>query len=279
MTLGECLKEAVDLLRPCSDEAVLESWMIVTKVTGLKRPVLLSHPERLISESDADRVRRMCARRQQGTPLPYLLEEWKFYGRSFEVNPAVLIPRPETEMLAERGIGFLKAHPEIREALDVGTGSGCIAVTLLLAVPGLECTAVDISPEALETAKRNALRNGCDSAFHPVLGNLTTSLESVPRLICANLPYIPSETCTTLEVAKHEPLTALDGGPDGFELYRALFSDIRNKMEEGTLILCEIEYRQKETALQCAAEFFPTAGISVRDDLAGLPRMLEIMYE
>ena len=159
---------------------------------------------------------------------------------------------------------------------DIGTGSGCIAVSLLLDRPDLRMTAVDRSREALKTAVGNAVNLGCGERFFPVLGDLASALRGGSALICANLPYIPSETCGDLEAARFEPLSALDGGEDGFELYRRLFADLAPRMKPGSLLLCEIEYRQEQLAAETAAAYFPNADIRVMKDLAGQPRLLRI---
>ncbi len=262
-----------------TDEAKLETRLIIQKATGLTGPVLLSHPEKELSAKEWERIRDMCALRKKGVPLPYILGEWEFYGHAFNVSPAVLIPRPETELLVEEASVWLKRHPDVRHCYDIGTGSGCIAVSLLLAHPFLSVTAVDIKRDALLTAAGNAVRHHCRERFYPVQADLFSAFSGGARLVCANLPYIPSKTCETIEPAKFEPLTALDGGPDGFDLYRLLFRELRHKIEEGSLILCEIEYRQRELALAAAEEFFPGRSVRVLEDLAGQPRLLRIEQE
>ena len=262
-----------------TDEAKLETRLIIQKATGLTGPVLLSHPEKELSAKEWERIRDMCSLRKKGIPLPYILGEWEFYGHPFNVSPAVLIPRPETELLVEEASAWLKRHPDVRHCYDIGTGSGCIAVSLLMDHPYLSVTAVDIKREALLTAAGNAVRHHCRERFYPVQADLFSAFSGVARLICANLPYIPSKTCETIEPAKFEPLSALDGGPDGFDLYRLLFRELQHKIEEGSLILCEIEYRQRELALTAAEEFFPGRSVRVLEDLAGQPRLLRIEQE
>ena len=252
---------------------------MIQKVTGLSRPVLLSHPERNLTDKELSAIQDMCARRSSGFPLPYILGEWEFFGHSFLVDPSVLIPRPETELLVEEAEAWLKQHPDISHAYDIGTGSGCIAISLLLDHPGLHMTAVDIQQGALRTAVRNAEMHHCRARFYPVQANLFAPFRGGAALICANLPYIPTETCKAIEPARFEPISALDGGEDGFDLYRLLFQQIQNKMKEESLVLCEIEYRQRETALQTAEEYFPDSHIEVMNDLAGLPRLLKIIIK
>ena len=276
LQISEALKNYSKALTDISDDAGLEARLIIQKATGLSRPVLLSHPERELSGSELSAIEAMTARRKDGFPLPYILGEWEFYGRPYFVDPSVLIPRPETELLVEEALGWLKSHPGVRTAYDIGTGSGCIAVSLLCEHPGLQAAAVDLHRNALRTACRNAERHGVRKRFFPVQADLFSAFAPGAELICANLPYIPSETCKTIEPSRFEPLSALDGGEDGFRLYRVLFSQLSGKIKTESLILCEIEYRQEELALETASAFFPNAEIRVQKDLAGQPRLLRI---
>ena len=277
MNLAEAQRAFSAELNEITDDAALEARLIIQKVTGLSRPVLLSRPERGITSAEYAGISEMCARRREGHPLPYLLGEWEFFGHSFNVDPSVLIPRPETELLVEQAAAWLKQNPEIRSGYDIGTGSGCIAVSLLLEFPDLHMTAADIKQDALRTACGNAEKHGCRSRFFPVRADLFSPFRSGAQLICANLPYIPTETCKTIEPARFEPISALDGGEDGFELYRLLFTQLQNRINQKCLILCEIEYRQRETALSAAGSFFPDCRICVLNDLAGNPRLLKII--
>ncbi len=276
MNLSDVLNQVSAELAHITDEPALEARLIIQKVTGLSRPVLLSHPERELTTAELEAIEDMTGHRKKGFPLPYLLGEWDFYGRSFLVDPSVLIPRPETELLVEEALGWLKAHPLVHMAYDIGTGSGCIAVTLLAECPQLRVTAADLHRKALATACRNAEKHGVRERFLPVRTDLFSSFAPGAELVCANLPYIPSDTCKDIEPARFEPLSALDGGEDGFELYRRLFAQLSGKMKEESLILCEIEYRQRELARRTAASFFPDAQISVLNDLAGQARLLKI---
>ena len=276
-TIGSSLRFFSADLADFTEDPALEARMIIQKATGLSRPVLLCHPEREITAAELSSIEAMTARRKEGHPLPYLLGEWEFYGRSFLVNPSVLIPRPETELLVEEALGWLNSHPSAHMAYDIGTGSGCIAVSLLCECPRLHVTAADLHRNALSTAVSNAERNHVRERFFPVQADLFSAFSGGIELVCANLPYIPSATCDVIEPARFEPLSALDGGTDGFELYRRLFAQLSGKMKEESLILCEIEYRQRELALQTAEAFFPGREISVLNDLAGQTRLLQIV--
>ena len=275
-TIGSSLRFFSADLADFTEDPALEARLIIQKATGLSRPVLLCHPEREITAAELAAIEDMAARRKEGYPLPYLLGEWEFYGRPFHVDPSVLIPRPETELLVEEALGWLNSHPSAHMAYDIGTGSGCIAVSLLCECPRLHVTAADLHRNALSTAMINAERNHVRERFFPVQADLFSAFGPEIELVCANLPYIPSATCEVIEPARFEPLSALEGGTDGFELYRSLFSQLSGKMKEESLILCEIEYRQRELALQTAEAFFPGRKISVLNDLAGQARVLEV---
>ena len=276
MNIQDSIHHFSKALSDVSEDALLETRPILQKAAGLSRSAVLSHPERELTKNELKEITDMVSLRSTGYPLPYILGKWEFYGNAFIVNPTVLIPRPETELLVEEACAWLKQHPEIHTGYDIGTGSGCIAISLLLENKTLRMTAVDLHRSALCTAISNAERHQVQDRFFPVQSSLFSSFSDGAQLICANLPYIPSETCKTIEPARFEPLSALDGGDDGFKLYRLLFQQLSNKMKREYLILCEIEYRQRALALETAAAFFPDAEISVREDLAGQPRLLKI---
>lgn len=280
MTIGEALEfiRQTLLSKDISETPSLDAQEILEKATGLHRPVLLSHPDKKLSDLEIQNVVEMTERLMMHEPLPYILGEWGFFGNSFVVTPDVLIPRPETEMLVEKAIRWLKENSEVKNAADIGTGSGCIALSILKSMQNREIyfTSVDISYDALLVAKKNSFQMGFEKQNFLVQGDLSSPFGGLFGLICANLPYIPSQRCKELDVAKTEPILALDGGYDGFELYRKLFRDIQNKLLPKAMILCEIEYSQKNLALKTAKSFFPCAKIEVEDDYCGMPRILSI---
>ncbi len=195
------------------------------------------------------------------------------------VSDAVLIPRPETELLVERALGWLSKNPSRRQAIDVGTGSGCIAVALTKNVPDLQVTAVDISARALRVARLNVMRHNCVQAVTLVQSDLLSGMQLHADLLCANLPYIPTTVALDLPVSRYEPSLALDGGADGLDVIRALLLDAPRCLNPGGLALLEIEANQAEAAKLLARQAFPAASIQVLPDLAGLPRLLEISLE
>lgn len=171
---------------------------------------------------------------------------------------------------------WLEANPGRRTAADAGTGSGCIAVSLAVHCPGLQVLAGDLSWEALQVARQNALRHGVSARVRLVQADLLPAAAHKIDLICANLPYIPTQTLHHLEVYGKEPDLALDGGPDGLDVIRRLVEQSRRILAPGGLLLLEIEASQGEAAVKLAAENYPTAKIHLQTDLAGNDRLLII---
>jgi protein-(glutamine-N5) methyltransferase, release factor-specific len=253
---------------------------------GKPRTWLAAHPEARLSALELDSARREAARLAAGAPLPHILGRWEFFGLDFEVTPDVLIPRPETELLAEQAILWLQSRPVTNlsslRAADVGTGSGCIAVALAKHVPDARVLATDLSLPALQVARRNAHKHGvaarvdfvqCD-LLPPRPSPLPT--ESHFDVICANLPYIPTSALSGLSVFNHEPALALDGGSDGLDPIRRLLKIAPEWLAPDGLILLEIESRQGMAAVSLAYDSFEKATINLRRDLAGRERLLAI---
>ena len=157
-----------------------------------------------------------------GYPFAYITGVREFFGRTFEIRPGLLVPRPETELLVEFAIDWLRVRPAMRSAVDVGCGSGSIAVTLAAEIPDLHVEAIDIDPLAVQVTTLNAVKHGVSQRVHAFEGDLLSGVQPTFDLICANLPYIPSETVLNLPASRHEPVLALDGGPDGLRLIDTL---------------------------------------------------------
>jgi release factor glutamine methyltransferase len=187
----------------------------------------------------------------------------------------VLIPRPETELLVERAIAWLQSHPDQRYAADVGTGSGCIGIALAVNVPDLQVMAIDISSDALEMARRNAIKNGVGQRMEFACCDLFPP-EAEFDLIVANLPYIPTKTLQKLPIFGSEPTVALDGGADGLDLIQRLLTAAPDRLVPGGLLLMEIEASEGPSALSLACDVFAESEIHLHKDLAGRDRILEI---
>lgn len=274
--IGNWLILARRRLDEISPDAWLEAQLLLAHETHKSRTWLLTHPEALLSADELEKLKRLVEKRIQGVPLPYLLGHWEFFGMDFRVSPDVLIPRPETELLVEQALFWLKNHPGQRRVADVGTGSGCIAISLAYYRPDLSLVATDKSEPALAIARENAARHQVSERIRWIRTNLLDGYSEPLDLVVANLPYIPSATLDELLVAKYEPHSALDGGPDGLSLIGALLGDAHRWWAPGGAILLEIEAGQGESAPALARELLPDAAISLLPDLAGKPRIVKI---
>jgi len=220
------------------DNARLEAEWLLCAATGLDRVGLYLNFDKPMSDDELASFRAMVTRRARREPLQHILGTQEFYGLEFEVSPDVLIPRHDTETLVTEALAH---RPDARSVLDIGTGSGCIAVALAHDLPGAAVTAIDISPAALAVARRNAGRNGVAVEF--LAGSL---LEPVAGrrfdLIVSNPPYIPSRDIDGLEpeVRDFDPRGALDGGVDGLDVYRALIPAAPEYLHPSGWLLVEV---------------------------------------
>ncbi len=274
--VGGWAAAAIQRLASETDTPGLEAQLLLGHVLGWPRTQVAAHPEITLSVEEVEQLEALLSRRVNSEPLPYLLGEWEFYGLKFWVTPDVLIPRPETELLVEIALGWLQTHPEKRRAADVGTGSGCIAVALTRQVPDLHMTAIDSSPATLKIATKNKQRHDVEARISCVQSDLLNACHGPFDLVCANLPYIPSETVDGLPVAAYEPRQALDGGPDGLDLIDRLLTDSPRWLAPGGLMLLEIESGQGQSAAALAQSRLPEALIVTLPDLAGKPRILRV---
>ena len=220
----------------------------------------------------------LVSRRALGEPVAYLCGAREFYGREFSVTRDVLIPRPDTELLCERVLSLLAARPAASPSpviVDVGTGSGCIAVTLAAEVPGLLVIASDTSPAALEIAAANATRHRVADRIRFVEGSLTAGTTDVD-VVVSNPPYIPEGDRAGLmrDVRDFEPASALFAGEDGLDVIRALIPEARRALRAGGVLALEIGSGQADAVAALMAEAGFSA-IRATRDLAGIPRTVE----
>lgn len=270
------LEAARQALAAVSDQPSLEAQVLLGGKLGKTRAWIFAHSETALTDAEIYQLNQWVNRRLDHEPLPYILGRWEFYGLNFLITPDVLIPRPETEQLVDLGRDWLKAHPGPRRAVDVGTGSGCIAASLAYWSPELVVYACDKSLEALRVASYNFRSHGLADRAIPVACDLLAALRGPFDLICANLPYIPSDTLADLAVSQFEPRLALDGGQDGLRLIEPLLEQSRQRLSPGGRIILEIEFSQDLSAVDTARRYFPYAGISLKRDLSGLPRNIII---
>lgn len=275
------LDELIELILPNikSDTPQLDAQVLLAHVIQRPRTWILAHPDAPLTASQLDSVNQAVLRLKTGEPLPYVLGHWEFFGLDFDITPDVLIPRPETELLVEHAIEFLQSNLEAQSVADIGTGSGCIAVSLAVHVPELHVMATDISSKALNIARRNARKFHVEHQIEFFECNLLPTFEyQTPslNLICANLPYIPTETLHSLTVFGREPILALDGGADGLDLIQQLIALAPKWLAPGGRMLLEIEASLGASALSLAYDSFSEAEIHLHQDLTGRDRLLEI---
>jgi len=262
------------------ESADQEAVWLMQHALGLTGLRLVVDRDRPLSEHDVAAVNALVARRVMREPLQYLLGTQEFCGLEFEVNAAVLIPRPETELMVREATTRLarRTHPII---VDVGTGSGCLAVSLARAIPKATLFASDLSRLALTQARRNAGKHGVDRSITFLEGDLLApltgyGLEGQVAAIVANLPYIAEEEWSTLqpEVRLYEPKTALVAGPRGMELHERLLAEAIPFLSPGGLLLMELGQEQS-TPLVRQVESMPAyRSLDVIQDDAGIERVL-----
>ena len=274
-TVGTVLDDVILRLKKHSTTPGMDAQEVLARVLDKSRSWVMAHPEAPLPARPAAALDAMLTRLESGEPLPYVLGRWEFFGLEFDVTPDVLIPRPETELLVERAIGWLQAHPDRHHAADIGTGSGCIAIALAVNILDLQIMASDISPAALKMARRNADRYAVGSRLEFLCCDLFPP-EYKCDLIVANLPYIPTQTLHQLPIYGHEPTMALDGGEDGLRLIRGLLNAAPDHLVPGGLFLMEIEASEGPAALSLAYDGFDQAEIHLHKDLAGRDRILEV---
>ena len=228
--------------------------------------------ERALYEDELAPLRELVRRRSQGVPLQHLLGTEEFYGRTFLSDARALIPRPETERLVEILLPLLRNAP--LQIVDVGTGSGIIALTLAAELPEALLTALDLSPDALALATENAAALDLVARVSFQKSDLLTDLPGPFDVIVANLPYIPSTDLATLaREVQHDPVAALDGGPDGLDLIRRLISQAPSRLVSGGLLALEVGHDQAPSVAALLGEAGFT-DIRIESDLQEIPRFL-----
>lgn len=258
------------------DSARAEARLLLQHASGLGRERQLASPGAPLPPAVQAGLARLVEQRAARVPLAYLLGRKEFYGHELEVGPGVLVPRPETETLIEAALRLFPDRGARLRVLDLGTGSGCILLTVLHLFPHATGVGTDLSEQALAVAAANAARLGVAGRARLVRTGWGQGLEPAFDLILSNPPYIASADLASLdpEVAVHEPRLALDGGADGLDAYRALTPDLLRLLAADGTALLEIG-RGQEVRL---AAWFAARGFAVRawPDLAGIARCLEL---
>ncbi|MDY7040510.1 MAG: peptide chain release factor N(5)-glutamine methyltransferase [Chloroflexota bacterium] len=278
--MGAALRWATTRLRAAGvDSPRLDAELLLAHILAADRAHALTHPERVLRPAEIAHYRQLVARREQREPVAYLVGHQEFYGLDFRVSPAVLIPRPETELLVELAIALGRAS-EARPWIvaDVGTGSGAIAVSLAVNVPHARLYATDVSDEALLIAEENCRRHGVDERVTLLHGHLLAPLPEAVNCIVANLPYVSHPEWKTLsaDIAAYEPRLALHGGPDGLERIAEFLASAGAHLCPGSAILLEIGAAQGEAVTGLAKKHFPQARVELLPDYANLDRVVRV---
>lgn len=278
--MSSSLAEISTRLASISDTPALDASVLLAQLLDRPRSWVLAHPDVTLTDEQQIQLAQALDRLETGESFPYVLGHWEFFGMDFDLTPEVLIPRPETELLVEKAIAWLQSFPGRRLVADIGTGSGAIAVAIAANVPNANILATDISKKALYVAKRNAEKHQVQGRMNFIECDLLPASQTIGRnsidLICANLPYIPTETLYQLPIYGREPTLALDGGTDGLDLIRRLLHRTPECLAPHGLILLEIEATRGTQATQLAHNVYPDARIVLHQDLAGHDRLLEI---
>lgn len=255
----------------------LDVELLLAHVLGLRRMDLYVQFERILTEPELDRLRPLVKRRAAREPLQHIVGTVEFWGVTLASDKRALVPRPETEILVERAL-TLRPGDGAATVLDVGTGTGAIAIALLAARPAWRAVATDVSAEALALARENAARAGLDARLDLRTGNLLAALKDGETfdLVAANLPYIPSAAIAGLqaEVRDHDPKLALDGGADGLDLIRRLVAEASRALKPDGILLLEIGHDQAD-AVEALLKSGGWSGVAFTPDLQGHRRIVE----
>ena len=286
-SVRDLLKFAIARLRDANVPSfTLAAELLLLYVLGRDRSWLYAHPEEQISTADARRFFALLARRANGEPTQHLTGKQEFWGLEFEVTHNVLIPRPETEHVIEVALDRLAVRElragrkqtligESLQIADIGTGSGCIAISLAKELPAATIYATEISPLALAVARRNANRHNLADRVRFLEGNLLDGVPPLLDLIVSNPPYVGRREAATLmrEVRDHEPEIALYGGEEGYEIYADLITQAAVHLQPGGFLVLELGHNSLP-AVQPLLDATAWTNVGVSNDLAGIPRVL-----
>jgi len=276
-TIAEVLREASRILLAAGvPEARRDAGSLLSHVVGKDRTFLIGHAEDQLDDEVLVQFHSYVERRALGEPLQYIVGVQDFFGREFRVTPDVLIPRPETELLVEAALELINDSAGL--ICDVGTGSGCIAITLLCEIAGVRAIALDNSLAALEVAKLNAQRLSVSERIVFLVSDCFNALDPSEYqfdLVVSNPPYVPAAVLSGLqrEVRDHEPRVALSPGPDGLTMIRRLLHETLAFLKTGGHLIMEIGFDQGEAVTNLVdAEVWRL--VEIKPDLQGIPRIL-----
>ena len=273
MTLKQALSRARGILAGNNiEDAPLEAELLLKYALKISRTQLYLDLDHELSPQQEQTFWRLVERRLSGEPTAYTTTHREFYGLDFYVDPRVLIPRPESELLVEVALGLAQNHP-LSTIADIGTGCGAIAISLALELPKTRIYATDISAPALEVAILNCQKHGVIDRVHLLHGDMLDPLLEPVDLIIANLPYVKE---SEIAGVKFEPRLALDGGSDGTERVRQLCRQAGGKLSAGGSLLLEIGRGQRGAVTAFLHALFPNGEIEVVPDLSGIDRVISL---
>jgi release factor glutamine methyltransferase len=281
-SIAEAILQGTDTLRKAGvTEARREAGSLAAHVLRRDRSFILSHPNDVVNQDQLEVFRRCIDLRAKGEPLQYITGVQEFFGLDFEVTSDVLIPRPETELLVETALKLTAASDVAPLICDVGTGSGCIAISLLHELPEARAVAIDVSPAAISVAQRNAARHCVTERIDFILGDCFAGLvQGNSRrpsfdLIVSNPPYVSETALAGLqrEVRDFEPRSALAAGADGLSIIRRLLLEAGNFLKNGGHFLFEIGFDQSATVEQLIDRQHWSL-VEILKDLQGIPRIV-----
>jgi len=263
------------LMKSGSPDSRLEAEILLRHVLKIDRATMFSNLENILDSKQENDIAELVQRRLANEPLSYITGTREFYSLDFQITSDVLIPRQETETLVDEVIKIAKENP--LKIVDVGTGSGAIAIALAVNLPLAKIIATDISVDALHVAESNTKMNDVFSRINLKQGNLLDVLDEKVDVIVSNPPYIPSDQIEHLQPeVKKEPHIALDGGSDGLEYIRKLIGNCSEKLNNNGHIFIEIDPSQSEEVLKIADTHFPDARTAIIKDLSQNNRVLSI---
>jgi release factor glutamine methyltransferase len=277
-TIAALRREIAGKLQAISDSAALDARMLVAHAMGITPDAVLFRDDEEAGGTVALRVANLAQRRLHGEPVARIVGEKEFYGLTFGVSPATLVPRPDTETLVDAVLEVVDRDAAVA-ILDLGTGSGAILLALLSQLPNAAGVGVDTSADALATASDNARRLGLETRAAFAVGDWARGLATEFAIVVSNPPYIEHGEIATLavDVRDYDPHMALDGGHDGLDAYHAILLDLDRVLAEGGVAFLEIGYGQGDAIVALAAEH--GFRVTFRRDLAGIERVAILSRE
>lgn len=268
MVIRDGLKYGIDQLQGVQT-AVLDTQLLMCHVTGMDKLKLLVSGDMLLDQADEQQFIQLIDRRKNGEPVQYILGRCEFMSLDFDVNPHVLIPRPDTETLVEAVLERLDGG----NILEIGSGSGCIPISLAYYNKNINAVSMDISPMATRTARFNAARYLVEDRVQFITKSVFDGIDGMYDCIVSNPPYIETDVVPTLQIeVQKEPVLALDGGKDGLDFYRYIVQNAPEHLRQGGLLAFEIGFEQGKAVSDLMQSDFEK--VEIIKDLAGLDRVV-----